>query len=150
MRQGQDGTPLKIRVALSRPMHVQAGQYISLWMPAASLFSWTQTHPFMVTSWSPKKQDVLELFIQSRRGLTESLRARAALEGFVSLTAFVCGPYGVTKSVDRYECVLAVATDFGIAGVVSYLKQLLYGYNTSTSHVRRVHLVWQVQTLGKF
>lgn len=144
------GTPLKVRVALSRPMHMEAGQYIILWIPAADLFSWTQTHPFMVTSWSPEKRDVLELFVRSRGGLTETVRARTALEGFTSLTAFVSGPYGVSKSVDQYECVLAVATDFGIAGVVSYLKKLLYGYNTSTSHVRRVHFVWQVQSLGKF
>jgi NAD(P)H-flavin reductase len=147
--QRNEGTPLKIRIALSRPLQVQAGQYVILWMPAASLFSWAQAHPFMVTSWSPEKQDVLELFVQSRRGLTEILCARAALEGYASLTAFVNGPYGVSKSVDQYECVLAVATDFGIAGVVSYLKKLLYGYNTSTSHVRRVHFVWQVQTLGE-
>ncbi|KAJ5216812.1 hypothetical protein N7468_009820 [Penicillium chermesinum] len=101
----------------------------------------------MVTSWSPEKQDVLELFVQSKKGLTENIRHRAALEGHTSLTAFVSGPYGVSKSVDMYECILAVATDFGIAGVISYLKKLLYGYNTSTSHVRRVHFVWQVQTL---
>ncbi|KAJ5643585.1 uncharacterized protein N7484_006092 [Penicillium longicatenatum] len=109
--------------------------------------SWTQTHPFMVTSWSPDKQDVLELFIQSRRGITETMRARAAWEGFASLTAFVSGPYGISHAIDRFECVVVVATDFGIAGVISYMKAILYGYNTSTSHVRRVHFVWQVQTL---
>ncbi|KAJ5766655.1 uncharacterized protein N7511_004271 [Penicillium nucicola] len=101
----------------------------------------------MVTSWSPEKQDVLELFIQPRKGLTETIHHRTALDGYTSLTAFVSGPYGVSKSVDHYECVLAIATDFGIAGVISYLKKLLYGYNTCTSHVRRVHFVWEVQTL---
>ncbi|OQD76716.1 hypothetical protein PENANT_c125G07499 [Penicillium antarcticum] len=106
-----------------------------------------KTHPFMVTSWSPEKQDVLELFVQPRRGLTETIHYRTALDGYTSLTAFVSGPYGVSKSVDHYECVLAIATDFGIAGVISYLKKLLYGYNTCTSHVRRVHFVWEVQTL---
>ncbi|KAJ5346214.1 hypothetical protein N7452_004218 [Penicillium brevicompactum] len=145
--EGKEETPLKIRVALTRPLHIEAGQYISLWIPAASLFSWAQTHPFMVTSWSPEKQDVLELFVQPRRGLTETIHHRTALDGYTSFTAFVGGPYGVRKSVDHYECVLAIATDFGIAGVISYLKKLLYGYNTCTSHVRRVHFVWEVQTL---
>ncbi|KAJ6035553.1 hypothetical protein N7460_009728 [Penicillium canescens] len=145
--QSIEATPLKVRVALTRPLHVEAGQYISLWIPAASLFSWAQTHPFMVTSWSPEKQDVLELFVQPRRGLTETIHHRTATDGYTSLTAFVSGPYGVSKSVDHYECVLAIATDFGIAGVISYLKKLLYGYNTCTSHVRRVHFVWEVQTL---
>ncbi|KAJ5646729.1 hypothetical protein N7490_003101 [Penicillium lividum] len=145
--QDKENTPLKFRVALPRSLDVQAGQYICIWIPAASLFSWTQIHPFMVTSWSPEKQDVLELFVQSKKGLTQKIRHRAALEGYTSLTAFISGPYGVSKSVDQYECILAIATDFGIAGVISYLKKLLYGYNTSTSHVRRVHFVWQVQTL---
>lgn len=148
--QGEEGTSLKFRVALTRPLGVQAGQYIILWIPAANLLSWAQTHPFMVTSWSPEKQDVLELFVQSRRGLTKTIHHRTALEGCTTLTVFVSGPYGVSKSVDQYECVLAIATDFGIAGVVSYLKKLLYGYNTSTSRVRRLHFVWQVQTLGEF
>lgn len=103
----------------------------------------------MITSWAPEKQDVLELFVQSHRGLTAKLRARAALEGSVSYTAFVSGPYGHTESVDQYESVLAVASGFGIAGIIPYLKQLLYGYNTCSSRVRRVHFVWQVATLGK-
>jgi predicted ferric reductase len=147
--QDRENAPLKFRVALPRPLRVQAGQYVSIWIPGTSLFSWIQTHPFMVTSWSPEKQDVLELFVQSQRGLTQKIRHRTALEGYTSLTAFVSGPYGVSKSIDQYECVLAIATDFGIAGVISYLKKLLYRYNTSTSHVRRVHFVWQVQTLGE-
>ncbi|KAJ5369940.1 rerric reductase like transmembrane component [Penicillium cataractarum] len=144
---GNEGTTLKIRVVLSRPLQVKAGQYIYLWMPTVSLCSWAQVHPFMVTSWSPERQDVLELFVQVRQGLTKILHSRAALDGFASYTAIVSGPHGVSQSVSEYECVLAIATDFGIAGVIPYLKQLFYGYNTSTSHVRRVHFVWQVQNI---
>ena len=144
-----EGKPLKICVALPRPLEVKAGQYVNLWLPTVSLLSWTQTHPFMVTSWAPRKQNVLELFVQSRHGLTGKLRARTNLEGSVSYTAFIIGPYGHTVSVNQYESVLAVASGFGIAGVIPYLRQLLYGYNTSTSRVRRVHFVWQVATLGK-
>lgn len=142
--------PLKIRVVLPRPLDVKAGQYVNLWMPTVSLSSWTQTHPFMVTSWSPGKQDVLELFVQARQGLTEKLRVRADFEGFASFTAFVGGPHGLSKQVDQYESVLAIASDFGLAGVISYVKKLVYGYNTSTSRIRRVHLVWQVRSLGKW
>ncbi|KAH1598470.1 hypothetical protein KXX44_005587 [Aspergillus fumigatus] len=142
-----EGAPLKIRVALPRPMHVKAGQYVNLWMPSVSFSSWLQCHPFMVTSWSPGRQDVLDLFVQARHGLTEKLRARAALEGTASFTAFVSGPYGRSEPVGEYESVLAVASGFGIAGVVPYIKRLLYGYNTSSVRVRRVHLVWQVQTI---
>jgi predicted ferric reductase len=140
-----EDTPLKIRVALPRPMHVKAGQYVNLWMPSVSFSSWLQCHSFMVTSWSPGRQHVLDLFVQTRHGLTEKLRARAAREGTASFTAFVSGPYGRSEPVGEYESVLAVASGFGIAGVVPYIKRLLYGHNKA----RRVHLVWQVQRRGK-
>jgi NAD(P)H-flavin reductase len=103
----------------------------------------------MVTSWSPDKQGGLELFAQTRSGLTATLQACAAKEGSASFVAFVTGPHGPSTPVSQYETVLAVASGFGIAGVVSHLRQLLHGYNTSTSRVRRVHLVWQMQSLGK-
>ncbi|OQE13974.1 hypothetical protein PENSTE_c040G06877 [Penicillium steckii] len=145
---GQEGKPLKIRIVLPGPLRVKAGQYVNLWLPTVSIMSWTQTHPFMVTSWSPEKQDVLELFVESRRGITKTLHARACFDGS-SYSAFVSGPYGASKSMNDFECVLAIATDFGISGIISYLKKLIYGYNTSTSYVRRVHFVWQVQSLGE-
>lgn len=137
----QEEKPLKIHMVLPRPLTVKAGQYVNLWMPTVSLSSWTQTHPFMVTSWSLGKQDALELFVQARRGLTQKLRVRADLEAFASFTAFVSGPHGVSEPVSQYETVLVIASDFGLARVISYLKQLLYGYNTSTSRIRRVHFV---------
>lgn len=146
---GQEGKPLKIRIVLPRPLRVKAGQYVNIWLPTVSIMSWTQTHPFMVTSWSPEKQDVLELFVESRRGITKTLHARACFEGSSSYSAFIGGPYGASKSMNDFECVLAIATDFGISGIISYLKKLIYGYNTSTSYVRRVHFVWQVQSLGE-
>lgn len=140
---------MKMRIVLPRPLRVKAGQYVNIWLPTVSIFSWTQIHPFMVTSWSPVKQDVLEFFVEARQGLTKTLYARAALNGLISYSAFISGPHGASKSMDSFECVLAIATNFGIAGVISYLKKLVYGYNTSTSYVRRVHLVWQVQSLGE-
>ncbi|EQL28308.1 hypothetical protein BDFG_08925 [Blastomyces dermatitidis ATCC 26199] len=144
-----EGKPIKIHVTLPRPLEVKAGQYVNLWMPSVGLglASWMQTHPFMVTSWSPGKQDVLELFVQTRRGLTAKLQARAAVDGSASFSVFVSGPHGLSEPVSQYETVLAIVSGFGIAGVLSYLKQLLHGYNTSTSSIRRVHLVWQVETL---
>ncbi|KAF5015641.1 hypothetical protein F66182_12949 [Fusarium sp. NRRL 66182] len=58
------------------------------------------------------------------------------------------GPFGISHSLSQYETVVAVASNAGIAGVVPYLKQLLYSYNTLTAQIRRLHLVWEVDTLG--
>lgn len=103
----------------------------------------------MITSWAPRKQDVLELFMQSHCSLTAKLQAHAALEGSVSYIAFVASCYSHSEPVNQYKCVLAVASGFSIAGVIPYLRQLLYGYSMSTSSVCYVHFVWQVITLDK-
>ncbi|KAJ5737434.1 uncharacterized protein N7483_002559 [Penicillium malachiteum] len=144
------GMPLIIRITLPKPLKVDAGQYVSLWLPTASLLSWSQTHPFMVTSWSPERQEVLELLVQSREGLTSTLRARVALGGRVSLPALIDGPYGMSRTVDGFQSVLVIATNFGIAGVISYMTKLVYGFNTCKLQVRRLRrlrLVWEVQDL---
>lgn len=41
-----------VGIGLRRPMKLDAGQYVNLWMPTVNLFSWAQIHPFTVISWS--------------------------------------------------------------------------------------------------
>ncbi|ODH50724.1 hypothetical protein GX48_03232 [Paracoccidioides brasiliensis] len=141
--------PIKIRVALSRPLRVRPGQYINLWMRSVSWWSWAQSHPFTVMSWSPVEQSALDLFIQPRHDLTADLLRHVEVGHGVSLSfpALVSGPHGTSESTGQYETVLAVASDFGVAPVIPYLKQLIHSYNTSTSRTRRVHFVWQLRTL---
>ncbi|KUL81281.1 hypothetical protein ZTR_09810 [Talaromyces verruculosus] len=140
---------IQVRVALTRPVRIEAGQYINLWMPSMTWWSWAQVHPFMVTSWSHSAQETLDILIQPRRGFSRELlkHARAAPQGSASLRAFIIGPHGMSNKVDRYESVVLVANDFGIAAAIPYLKKLVYSYNTSASRTRRVHLVWEVDNL---
>ncbi|PGG99692.1 hypothetical protein AJ80_09306 [Polytolypa hystricis UAMH7299] len=140
--------PIKVSVALSRPLRVHPGQYISLRMSAVGWWSWTQSHPFMVTSWSQGEQSTLELFVQPRRGLTADLLRHAHAGSGVSFSfpAFISGPHGVTAPVAQYETVVLMASGFGVAAVIPYLKQLIHGYNARSSRTRRVHLVWQLRT----
>lgn len=143
---------IQVRVALTRPVTIEAGQYINLWMPSLTWWSWAQVHPFMVTSWSHGAQETLDILIQPRRGFSRELlkHARSASQGSASLRAFIIGPHGRSENVDRYESVVFVASGFGIAAAIPYLKKLVYSYNTSASRTRRVHLVWEVKTLGEY
>ena len=59
------------------------------------------------------------------------------------------GPYGKSIPMDNSENILIVASDFGIAAHLPYLKQLIYGYNVREVRARRIHLVWQVRDIGK-
>jgi hypothetical protein len=142
---------ITVRLILPKPVKVKAGQYINLWLPSVGLWSWAQTHPFMVTSWSDEKQPVLDLLIEPRRGLSAAIhrQARAAGHGSLSFLALYSGPHGISESVSQYERVLMVATGSGIATVIPYVRMLIHGYNTCTSYVRWIHLIWQVDNLGK-
>jgi hypothetical protein len=147
----QDVKAAHIRLILPRPVKVEAGQYINLWMPSVSLWSWMQTHPFTVISWSKCTQDTMELLVQPRHGLTADLLryAPVAVESSVSFLALFTGPHGTSEDVSQYESIIVIASRYGIAAAIPYLKKLIYGYNTCTSQVRRLHLVWQVESIDE-
>lgn len=140
-----------VRVVLPRPMKLDAGQYVNLWMPTVSVFSWAQTHPFTVTSWSQEKQSSLDLYIKSQKGLSATLYERAlkAPDGSASFTTFITGLHGTSQPIDQYQSVLLLVNGPGIAAVLSYVRKLIRGYNTSVCRARRIHLVWELKNLGK-
>ncbi|KAH8799661.1 cell surface metalloreductase [Xylogone sp. PMI_703] len=136
---------IKIRLTLSRPLKVREGQHIELWIPI-SFWSFWQSHPFVVTSWSEGEQSTLDLFIEPRQGFTQKLLQYSKSNRSPCLALF-SGPHGSSAPVGDYETVLMVANGFGIAAQLPYLKQLIYGYNACKTRTRRVHLVWQLDTL---
>ncbi|KJZ70774.1 hypothetical protein HIM_09824 [Hirsutella minnesotensis 3608] len=137
-----------VRVVLSRPVRVRAGQYISLWlfMPSTSFHSLFEYHPFMVASWSDAPLATLDLLIEPRGGLTRHLLHRSQMRQDLC-RAFFSGPHGNSVPVGQYEVVLMVASGYGIAAQLPYLKQLLHEYNSRKARSRRIHLVWELKTL---
>ncbi|EHA21855.1 hypothetical protein ASPNIDRAFT_184149, partial [Aspergillus niger ATCC 1015] len=137
-----------IRVSLPRPVKVKAGQYINLWMPSVNLWSWTQTHPFMITSWSTDAQDSLELYVQPCNGLTADLcrYARDAAGNSLAFVALFSGPHGVSEDVKKYRTILVFASGSGIAAAIPYLKQIIHDYNTCISKIEKLHFVWQLDS----
>ncbi|KAJ5640294.1 uncharacterized protein N7484_008156 [Penicillium longicatenatum] len=144
-----DVTAAQIQLILPRPIQVEPGQYINLWIPSVSIGSWMQTHPFTVTSWSRRRQDTLKLLVQPRHGFSGNLVRHGSLgvKTSISFLALFTGPHGITENTDHYETVLLVTSGFGIAASIPYLKKMIHGYNTCISHVRRLHLVWQIETI---
>ncbi|KAJ5982690.1 hypothetical protein N7451_012790 [Penicillium sp. IBT 35674x] len=142
-------TAAQVQVILPRPVHVEPGQYINLWMPSVNLGSWMQTHPFTITSWSKRRQDTLKLLVQPRHGFSGDLVRHGSLgvKTSISFLALFSGPHGITENTDHYETALLVTSGFGIAASIPYLKKMIHGYNTCTSDVRRLHLVWQIETI---
>ncbi|KAI9774177.1 MAG: hypothetical protein M1839_001879 [Geoglossum umbratile] len=138
---------VRLRIQCQKPLDVKAGQYINLWIPSVSFWSFMQSHPFVVISWAEKPQDHLDLFIEPRRGLTRELLSHAMNRHATNHLVLFSGPHGKSVPVDDCENILMVASGFGIAAQLPYLKQLIHGYNAHEVRARRIHLVWQVRDI---
>ncbi|KAJ9607461.1 hypothetical protein H2204_015700, partial [Knufia peltigerae] len=136
---------MTLQVRLTSPVQVKPGQYICLWIP---WFGLLQSHPFMITSWSDESLESLDIFVEPRDGLTRKLlRYSDSSRGSGTLyKALFSGPHGTTVPAGTYETVLMMADGFGVVSHLSYLKQLIHGYNACKIRARRIHLVWQLET----
>jgi NAD(P)H-flavin reductase len=144
----EDSNSVAIRIRLSRPLKVAAGQYVNVWIPSVSFWSFLQSHPFVITSWSECKQGSIDLLVTSQRGFTQKLQHYTRADGGDYLALF-SGPHGISIPVDRSETVVMVANGFGMASFLPYLRQLIYSYNTWKSPTRRIHVIWQLEKPGK-
>lgn len=140
---------VRITIFLTRPVNVRAGEYISLWLlePTTNLFSLIQCHPFTVASWSADPATTLDLLVEPRAGLTKRLLRSCRIQKYHCIALF-SGPHGNSVPVGDYEVVLMVASGYGIAAQLPYLKQLLHDYNRRSARVRRIHLVWELKKIG--
>ena len=144
---------VKISIKLSWPLKVEAGQYIDLWIPSVSFWSFLQSHPFVVTSWAYEKQSTLDLFVEPRKGLIRELLhyANANKEGrpVCSRLVLLSGPYGISAPRGQYGSFLVIATGFIMTASLADLKQLVHSYKARKIRTRRIHVIWQVQHIGK-
>ena len=62
-------------------------------------------------------------------------------------TSWACG---IRAPVRECETLVIITSDIGIAAHLSYLKQLIHGYNACRVRARRIYLVWQLSDIGKF
>ena len=149
----QVGNGFKISLTVHGKMNIDAGQYINLWIPSISFWSFLQSHPFMVASCEAGERTTLDLLVDPQKGLTSKLQ-RLAKYGSGSdpsdfSLALFTGPHGASAPLGDFERVLMVASGFGIVPQLPYLRQLIRGYNDFTTRTRRIRLVWQLENIGK-
>jgi hypothetical protein len=58
------------------------------------------------------------------------------------------GPYGKQAPIHEYENIVMMATGFGIAAHLPYLKKLIHDHHSYKTSIRRIHLIWQMGKLG--
>lgn len=147
----QKGKAVALSLSVPRPWDVRAGQYINLWIPGVSFRSFItlQSHPFMIASWTGGRAMSLDFLIEPRKGFTKLL-LQAATRRERSYLAFFSGPHGTPVPVGSFGSVVMVASGFGIAAQLPYLKELIEGYNKCEVRTRRIHLIWQLREQGIF
>ena len=143
---------VNINVTLSRYLRIRPGQYINLWIPSVSFWSFLQSHPFVVVSWTEGKAESLDLLVIPRKGLTQKMLGHADMdsEGTLSRLVMFSGPHGSALAAENYEVVVMVATGSGIFAQLPYLQQLVYGYNNRRSRTQQIRLIWCSPSDGKF
>ncbi|SCO92765.1 uncharacterized protein FRV6_16893 [Fusarium oxysporum] len=133
---------IQVRMTLRKPVKVEPGQYINLWIPLGPL-SGLQSHPFTVANWSIRAQTELKVFVGVKRGLTSKLRD-AVKRGLKSNIGLYMGPYGATIAMKGYETILLVATGLGVVAVAPYLQGLVHATRAHEIRSAPVHLIWHI------
>lgn len=140
-----------ITLSVPRPWTIKAGQYVNVWIPSVGFW---QSHPFMIAGWTEGQMPSLLLLVEPREGLTRKLLTYAAdseLEPLASQyrLAFFSGPHGLRVPMGDYGNVLLIASGFGVAAQIPYVKELIRDYHRCKVRTRRIHLVWQLHDFSK-
>ena len=133
-----------VQVKIPRPWHVQPGQYIYVWMPGVSFWSFFQSHPFMITWWDHNLQNQgtnVYLLLKPQLGFTQKLLRHVKSSG---LRVWVDGPYGKSEDVGDYGSLMMFASGIGIAAQIPYIKAVLEGFRDFKVRTRSILLVWQL------
>lgn len=147
------GGGFQISLTVHGKLKVDAGQYINLWIPSVSFWSFLQSHLFVVASCEEGEHTTLGLLVDPQKGFTSKLQRLARYESGSNRSDFrlalFTGLHGVSAPLGEFERVLMVASGFGIVAQLPYLRQLIRGYNDFTTRTRRIRLVWQLENIGK-
>ncbi|EEU38547.1 uncharacterized protein NECHADRAFT_55169 [Fusarium vanettenii 77-13-4] len=138
---------IQVKLTLRKPVKVEPGQYINLWIPLGPISS-IQSHPFTVANWSPDAQKELKLFVEVNNGLTKTLRGRVEL-GLTSNIGIFTGPYGSRITVENYETIILIATGLGVVALTPYLQWLVHAARMREVRIAPVHLVWQIPSWSR-
>ena len=69
---------VRMTIYVPRLLDIKAGQYVNVWIPSVSFWSFLQSHPFTIASWAQQEGTTsLDLIVEPRKGLTQKLYACA-------------------------------------------------------------------------
>ncbi|PVH70242.1 hypothetical protein DL98DRAFT_437406, partial [Cadophora sp. DSE1049] len=87
------------------------------------------------------KQYIIDLLIEPRKGLTRNLLYYTKGDHAVNFLIIFNRPHKTSVAINEYKSILIVASSFGIATHLLYLKRLIYKYNFRRIQARRIYLI---------
>lgn len=170
---------IQLQINLKKPLSVSPGQFIYLRIRDFYLSEKFQSHPFLICWWeshhidkdgkkmvfdnsemwnvdpeSPMQPDIqdphkkalsITLLLQPVSGITRRLANRETIKS-VSFD----GPFGQQLHLEYYDNVILVAKGIGLAGILSYAKQLLawrYSVYKQGIITRKLDIHWEMDDL---
>jgi len=131
------------------PISFEAGQFINLCIPGLSVFSFLQSHPFVVVATRPEQKGVnIQLMVEPQHGWTSRLTRNAMSRQ--SYATFFSGPHGKPVPMNQYGTVVMVASGWGIMAQIPHLQHIILSFNNSSSRTRRIHLIWQMENISTY
>jgi hypothetical protein len=136
---------MSLTVKLKRPWTARPGQYLYITVPRVSRHrgGFAQAHPYMV-AWSEGPS--ITIFVQRLNGFSNDIFTSPNL---ASKSIVVDGPYGHPQSLESYDKVLFIASGIGIVPHLLAIKGLLQAHENQSARVRRITLLWFLETPGK-
>lgn len=142
-------TAVEVIIKVKKHWRGKPGQYVYLTLPHHAGFGigLLQAHPYCVVwvenQFSTGTQSIT-LLVEIQRGFSDTLRFGRHLKQHAVLD----GPYGVTRDLRHFDKVLFLASGVGIAAHLAYIRQLLEAHTRRDARVRRLSLVWIVESKG--
>jgi predicted ferric reductase len=135
---------IELTLSLKRPWKVRPGEYVYLTMPRLSRRNggFAQAHPYII-AWT-EGADVT-LLIERRSGFSNSL---FTTPNVASAAVILDGPYGHAQIFSEYDKVLFIASGIGISAHLLAIRELLEAHENQSARVRRITLIWFLETAG--
>ena len=139
---------MTIQVRSQRPRKITYGQHIFITVPTIphTVVGRLQAHPYVV-AWEEKddSSQILTLLVAPRAGFSRMVKF---CEDGTRIR--VDGPYGGVESLEQFDKVFFVASGIGLAAHLLAIRHLIQTHNNKTSRVRRLSLLWFLETEGWF
>ncbi|EIW68400.1 hypothetical protein TREMEDRAFT_32173, partial [Tremella mesenterica DSM 1558] len=161
-------TPSTVMVSFQTPSRLltwAAGQHFFVVMPGMTRFPW-EAHPFTAATLPARPgqgtgKGELTFIVRVRDGFTkrmkdhvdEERKARGLgpdVQVSVDIPAAVEGPYGESRSLDRYDGVLILTGGSGISYGIAHLMQIVRDAREGKTRVKFVRIIWMVKTRCEF